>query len=60
MNIKREGNSVLLCCGKGRCPALKKTENDMYSLKDDFGGEVKLSKEQLNVIQEALKELDNS
>ena len=43
-----------------KCPALKKTEDDMYSLKDDFGGEVKLSKEQLNVIQEALKELDNS
>jgi hypothetical protein len=62
MNVKREGNSVLLCCGKGRCPALKKSEDqeEMYSLTDDFGGQVLLSKEQLTVIQEALEELDNS
>jgi len=62
MNIRREGDSVLLCCGKGRCPAIKKEESqgDMYSLTDDFGGKVLLSKEQISVIQEALEELDNS
>ncbi len=62
MNTRKEGNSVLLCCGKGRCPAIKKEEGerDMYSLTDDFGGKVLLSKDQLSVIQEALEKLDNS
>lgn len=62
MNIRKEGSSVLLCCGKGRCPAIKKIEHEeaSYSLTDDYGGEVKLTKEQLMVIQEALEELDNS
>lgn len=60
MNIKREGDSVLLCCGKGRCPAIKKNNNNEYTLTDDYGGKVKLTKDQLSVIQEALKELDNS
>ena len=62
MNIRKEGNSVLLCCGKGRCPAIKKIKHKeaSYSLTDDYGGEVKLTKEQLMVIQEAIEELDNS
>ena len=63
MNIRREGNSVLLCCGKGRCPAIKKSnqdKNEEYILTDDYGGKVTLTKDQLSVIQEALEELDNS
>lgn len=61
-NIRREGGSVLLCCGKGRCPALAKSEDkeELYSLADDFGGKVHLTKEQLLAIQEAVEELDNS
>lgn len=61
-NIRREGPNVLLCCGKGRCPELSKLEekDDLYSLTDDFGGKVHLTKEQLMVIQEAVQELDNS
>ncbi len=62
MNIKIENNEVLLCCGKGRCPVLKKSEEDTnhYTLKDDFGGQVSLTKDQLLVIQEALEALDDS
>lgn len=61
MNIKKQDNGVLLCCGKGRCPLLKKSKDspDLYSLKDDFGGEVSLTKDQLMVVQEALKALDD-
>lgn len=56
-NIKIEGNSVLLCCGKGKCPALTKDvqEEGMFSLTDDFGGKVKLNKDQLLAIQEAVE-----
>jgi hypothetical protein len=62
MNIKKQGDGVLLCCGKGRCPVLKKSKSksDHYSIKDDFGGEVSLTKEQLLVIQEALEALHDS
>jgi hypothetical protein len=60
MNIKREGESILLCCGKRGCPALKKSKEqpNHYNLSDDFGGEVSLTKEQLLAIKSALKELD--
>ena len=62
MNIKKQGDGILLCCGKGRCPVLKKSKekSDHYSIKDDFGGEVSLTKEQLLVIREALEALHDS
>lgn len=62
MNIIKENNSVLLCCGKGRCPALKKSEEhkDMYELTDDHGNKVLLEKENLMAISEAVKSLDDN
>jgi hypothetical protein len=62
MNIKIKNDEAFLCCGKGRCPVLKKSkeEADHYTLTDDFGGEVLLTKNQLLVIQEALEALDDS
>jgi hypothetical protein len=59
MNIKKQGDGVLLCCGKGRCPVLKKSKDKSghYDINDDFGGEVSLTKEQLLVIKEALEAL---
>jgi hypothetical protein len=61
-NIKKEGKSVLLCCGRARCPAIKKSEKqkDHYDLTDDFGGSVSLTRDQLLVIRDAVKELDIS
>ena len=40
---------VKLCCGRRKCPVLKKTEYG-YSISDDFGGEVKLKKDELEVL----------
>jgi len=61
MTLKRSNQSILLCCGKARCPALKKssTKKDHYELTDDFGGKVALTKEQLLLIKGALHELDD-
>jgi|TARA_R110000803_G_scaffold117393_5_gene185933 hypothetical protein len=61
-DLKKEGNSILLCCGRARCPAIKKSEGqkDHYEITDDFGGAVSLTREQLSLIKDALKELDNS
>lgn len=60
MDLKKEGDSILLCCGKARCPALKKTKGKkgFYELSDDFGGKVRLTKDQLSLISDALKELN--
>lgn len=62
MNIKRKDESILLCCGRGRCPEIKKspTQYKHYEIKDDFGGTVLLRKEHLLALQEALRELDVS
>ena len=57
MNTIRQGSSVLLCCGKGRCPSLRKSEEkeDYYDLKDDFGDTVVLGEEHLLAIKEAFQ-----
>ena len=62
MNTIKQGNSVLLCCGKGRCPVLKKSEEkkDHYALTDDFGNKVLLTKDHLKAVSEALKQLDDN
>jgi len=60
MDIRREGNVVALCCGRKRCPELTKAKKgNYYDLKDDFGGAVRLTKEQLLLIGRAVKELDD-
>ena len=62
MEIKKEGDSVLLCCGRARCPRLKKSDKDKntYELADDFGGKVSLTKEQLLIIGKAVESLDDN
>jgi hypothetical protein len=61
-NIKIENKEILLCCGRGRCPSISRDESsnekEMFLLKDDFGGFVKLDREQLNAIKEAFNNLD--
>lgn len=50
--------TVILCCGKKGCPTLTQNpESDLFTLKDDFGGVVKLKEEELEKISEALIEL---
>ena len=50
--------TIILCCGKANCPTLTKSdESDLLILTDDFGGEVKLSEEELERISHALAEL---
>ena len=62
MKLKKEGDSVFLCCGRARCPKLKKSQKDdnTYELTDDFGGKVSLTKEQLLIIGKAVDSLDGN
>ena len=63
MNTRLENKSILLCCGKGRCPAIKRDEDqkdsDNFIITDDFGGSIKLNKDQLFAIQEALTRIND-
>ena len=59
MQIKRDGDLVLLCCGRGRCPSIKKAKgvDNSYELSDDHGGKVILTKDQFLVIRDAIKKI---
>lgn len=59
-NIRIEEGRVLLCCGKARCPSIAKEEgsNENFIIEDDFEGSVKLTKQQLEAVSEALAYLE--
>tara|TARA_B110000305_G_C19392616_1_gene615747 strand:- start:1172 stop:1378 length:207 start_codon:yes stop_codon:yes gene_type:complete len=61
-SIKIQDKEILLCCGRGRCPSIKRDpragDTEHFLLTDDFGGSIKLDKEQLLSIKEAVKNLD--
>lgn len=60
-NIRFENGRVFLCCGKTKCPSIAKEEGstDSFIIKDDYEGSVKLTKEQLEAVSEALNYLDD-
>ena len=62
MNTLKQGNAVLLCCGKGRCPKIEKSKErkEHYELSDDYGNKVSLNRDHLMAISEAVKQLDES
>ena len=55
--MKLNTNEVMLCCGKGRCPILRHIEGENYEIKDDDGNTIKISRTQLNLIEDALTDL---
>ena len=59
-NIRIEDNKIFLCCGKARCPSIVKDEEttDSYIVTDDYEGSVKLTKDQLEAVREALNYLE--
>lgn len=59
-NIRIEEGKVLLCCGKARCPSIAKEEGatNSFIITDDYDGSVKLTKEQLESVSEALNYLE--
>jgi|TARA_R100000008_G_scaffold86896_1_gene82577 hypothetical protein len=58
-NLKQVQGEVILCCGKGGCPRIKKFGSDKVKITDDFGSTVVLDKEQALLIQQAIKQLDD-
>ena len=59
MNMKKvNNNSMVLCGGKACCPILTLDENSV-TIKDDYGKQVKMTKEQALLISLAIEELEN-
>ncbi|MAH45587.1 hypothetical protein CMI37_07145 [Candidatus Pacearchaeota archaeon] len=55
---KINNNSIVLCKGKACCPILTLNENSV-TIKDDYGSEVNMTKEQALLVGIAIKELEN-
>jgi len=50
---------ILLCCGKGGCPTLKKHSENKIQITDDQGNSVVMEKTQAELIAQAIKQLDD-
>ena len=55
--MKIENNSVKLCCGGKACPVVK-VDNDNVTITDDYENTIEITKEQAEMINEAVKMLD--
>jgi len=51
-------SEVIKLCRRARCcPTIEKLEEDMYIVKDDYDGEVRLTKENIELMHASLSEL---
>lgn len=56
--LRREGERVVLC-GKGKCcPTVEKIDGEFYLVTDDDGNQIRVKKEALNLIPDAVKVID--
>jgi hypothetical protein len=57
MEIVIKDNEASLCCGRDKCPVVKKENSDSFLIKDDFGGSVQLTESQILLVSKAAKRL---
>lgn len=53
INKKNQKVVVLMCCEGSACPEVTMNQDEVF-IKDDFGGKVKLTQEQFNVLKEKI------
>lgn len=58
MNLRMNGNAVVLCGGKACCPELILTETGKVEIKDDDGNRVSMDKEQAKLISHAIDKIE--
>lgn len=52
--LRREGEKIVLC-GKGKCcPTVEKIDDEFYKVTDDDGNSIRVKKEALNLIPDAV------
>jgi len=56
--LKRTGDNVVLC-GRGKCcPEVKKIDEDTYEITDDDGNKIRVKKDNLTLIPDAVSILE--
>jgi len=48
---------IKLCGGRRCCPTIEKVSDEEYEIKDDYGGLVKLKKDEIEIMYASLSEL---
>lgn len=57
--LKRLSENEVQLCGRGKCcPIITKIDEDNYEVQDDYGNKIKVKKEELNLVADAVKALD--
>lgn len=57
MIIKLTDNSVRLCCNNKGCPVIERSDENVFTIKDDYNNVVTLTKDEILAISEAAKEI---
>ena len=58
--LKRLSENEVQLCGRGKCcPIITKIDEDNYEVQDDYGNKIKVKKEELNLVADAVKALDS-
>ena len=57
-NLKKDGDSIVLCCRRKKCPKIIKAGKNHVQITDDDGNTVKITVEQAGLIGDALTELN--
>jgi len=57
--LKRLSENEVQLCGRGKCcPIITKLEDGNYEVLDDYGNKIKVKKEELEMVSDAVKTLD--
>ena len=58
--MKRLSEDKIVLCGKGscKCPTITKLPDGSYEVLDDYGNTIKVKREELEMVSDAVKTLD--
>jgi|10_taG_2_1085330.scaffolds.fasta_scaffold139149_1 hypothetical protein len=57
--MKTTKPEIILCCGSKKCPVLRHVTEDKYEITDDYGKTISITKGQLELIPQALKDFND-
>lgn len=58
--MKRLSQNSMLLCGRGKCcPVITRIDDENYEVKDDDGNIIRVKKSELDMIADAMQELDD-
>ena len=55
--LRKQGDTVVLCCNGKKCPVVRDVGDEKIEIKDDYGNSIVITKDQAQLIPQALKQL---